>query len=64
VATRRLVSHEHAAEYLDVHTKTIRRWIAQGRLTGYRVGTKTPRVDLTEVDALARPIAAVGGRSA
>lgn len=53
---RRLVSIQHAAEYADVHPKTIRRRIADSSLTGYRMGPRVIRVDLDEVDALLRPI--------
>ena len=34
---RRLVSLAAAAAYADVSTRTLRRYISQGRLTGYRV---------------------------
>lgn len=45
-----------AAEDADVSTRTLRRWIAEGRLTGYRVGPRLVKIDLAELDALARPI--------
>lgn len=48
-----------AAERLKLSTKTVRRYIANGRLTGYRVGPTLIRVDPVEVDALLRPIPAV-----
>ncbi|MDV8000764.1 helix-turn-helix domain-containing protein [Rhodococcus sp. IEGM 1408] len=54
---RRLVSIASAAEVLDVHPKTVRRYISAGRLTAYRLGTRTLRVDAAEVEAFARPIA-------
>ncbi len=61
-AVRRLESIEHAADYLGVSTKTLRRYIAAGRVTGYRTGPRLIRVDLNELDAMLRPIpAAVGG---
>ena len=47
-----------AADRLQVTTKTVRRWIAEGRLTGYRVGPRLLRVDAHEVDELLRPIPA------
>ena len=52
----RYASFEEAAEYLRVNPKTVRRYVASGRLTGYRVGERLLRVDLNEVDALLRPI--------
>ncbi|MGA7131645.1 MAG: excisionase family DNA-binding protein [Mycobacterium sp.] len=44
-----------AAEYLKVTERTIRQMIADGRLTGYRSGTRLVRVDLNEIDAAMRP---------
>lgn len=58
---RRLVSIATAANYLDVCQKTIRRRISDGSLTGYRLGRRTIRVDLDELDAMLRPIPAAGG---
>lgn len=49
-----------AAEYADVCERTIRRRIAAGELTGYRVGPRLIRVDLNELDSLMRPIPAAG----
>jgi len=53
---RRLGGLNIAADFLGVSTKTVRRMIASGELTGYRVGKRLIRVDLDEVDALARQI--------
>ena len=53
---RRIASITAAAEYAGVSTKTIRRYIASGRLTGYRIGPRLIRVDLNELDAILRPI--------
>lgn len=39
-----------AAEYLGVTARTIRQMIADGRLTGYRSGSRLVRVDLNEID--------------
>jgi len=38
-----------------VTTRTIRAMIADGRLTGYRSGTRLVRVDLNEIDDIMRP---------
>lgn len=62
--TRTLIPMSTAAERLGCSTKTIRRRIADGSLTGYRVGPKNLRVDLAEVEALARPIPAASGDAA
>lgn len=58
---RRLESIQSAAEYAGVSTKTIRRRIADGSLTGYRMGPRLLRVDLNELDAMLRPIPTAGG---
>lgn len=49
---RRLASPARAAEYADLGTGTIRRRIADGSLTAYRLGPRLIRVDLDELDAL------------
>lgn len=64
--TKVLVSLTAAAEHGGCSPKTIRRRIADGSLTGYRMGKRLLRVDLNELDALLRPIPTVGtmgGRS-
>lgn len=53
---RQLDPLPRAAEYLGVSTKTIRRYIASGALTGYRIGPKLLRVDRAELDAMLSPI--------
>ena len=52
----RLVSLAAGAAFADVSVRTLRRYIAQGRLTGYRVGPRLVKVDLNELEQLARPI--------
>lgn len=49
-----------AADRYGVHSTTVRRWISDGRITGYRFGPRMIRVDLDEIDALFRPLAAGG----
>jgi excisionase family DNA binding protein len=44
-----------AAEFLDVHPRTIRRMIRGGDLRGYRVG-RLIKVDMHEVYAYAQPV--------
>ena len=54
---RRFATLIEAADYVAVHPKTVRRWVATGRLTAYRAGPRLLRVDLNEVDAmLLRPV--------
>lgn len=55
---RRWASITLGAEYIGVSEKTLRRMIAAGQVTGYRVGPRLLRVDLNELDASARPIPA------
>ena len=60
-ARRRLASVAEAATYADVSTRTIRRYIAEGRLTGYRIGPRLVKVNLADIDGLARPMTPAGG---
>lgn len=53
---RNLASITEAAAHAHVHRDTIRRRIADGSLTGYRMGSRIIRVDLDELDELLRPI--------
>lgn len=62
-AARRLASINQAAEYAAVSTKTIRRRIADGTLTGYRMGSRIIRVDLDELDSLLREIPTTDGQA-
>lgn len=58
---RRLVQLGKAAEHADYSTKTLRRWIAAGDLTGYRKpGGRHILVDLDELEELLRPIPSGG----
>ena len=54
--SRHLVPISAAAQYAAVSEQTIRRRIADGSLTGYRLGTRLIRVDLDEVDAFLTPV--------
>jgi excisionase family DNA binding protein len=44
-----------AAEYLGVTDRTVYHMINDGRLTGYRSGSRIVRVDLDEIDAAMVP---------
>ena len=59
---RRLASISIAADYAGVCTKTIRRRIADGTLTSYRLGSRIIRVDLDELDRLLTGSAVTAGR--
>lgn len=60
----RYVTIGSAAEYLSVTERTVRNYIARGDLTGYRIGTRSIRIDVHELEALLTPIptASGGGR--
>lgn len=54
------VSQADAAAYLGVTTRTIRNYIASGRLPAYRIrGSQLVRVKQSDVDALLRRIPTV-----
>lgn len=53
---KRLASLQDAGAHAGVHHKTIRRWISEGRIHGYRLGARFIRVDLDEIDAMLTPI--------
>ncbi|RFZ08111.1 excisionase family DNA-binding protein [Mycobacterium marinum] len=54
-AIRRYGKISEAAEVLGVTTRTIRQMIADGRLIGYRSGSRLVRVDLNQIDDIMRP---------
>lgn len=54
--SKNLVTLDAAAEYLGVAPLTLRRRIATGSLRAYRLGPRIIRVDLSDVDALLRPV--------
>jgi excisionase family DNA binding protein len=58
--SRSLTTIAGAAEYAGCSPKTIRRRIADGSLTGYRMGPRLVRVDLNELDAFFAPIPTAG----
>lgn len=58
---KRLESLSAAAGYANVHPRTLRRYIASGRLIAYRVGPRLLKVDLDDIEALLVP---VGGGAA
>lgn len=58
MSNKKLVSISVAAAELGVSERTIRRYIAAGKLRGYRVGARLIRVDLMQLDLAVRPIGA------
>lgn len=54
--TQQLITIAEAAETWHVHPRTVRRRIAEGALTAYRVGPHLIRIDADELAAMLRPI--------
>lgn len=51
------VSIEEFSRHVGVSKPTVRRWIAQGRITAYRLGPQLIRINRAEADSqLCRPI--------
>lgn len=51
ISSRRLISTTKAADRLNVSPGTIRTYIADGKLRGYKIG-RLIKVDIRELDAL------------
>lgn len=47
---------QQSADHYQVSTKTIRRWITDGRIEAKRVGPRLIRVDLNSLDTLGRSL--------
>lgn len=56
---RHLVSCAEAAQHFGVSYETIRNWIANGTINGYRIGPRVVRVDLLEIENGLKKIPAV-----
>jgi excisionase family DNA binding protein len=56
-----LIGLKQAGERCNVDYRTVRRWIAAGRLNAIRVGPRLIKVDVAELDKIMRP---VGGNAA
>lgn len=52
---RRWASMNDAADYAGVCLRTLREWITQGKITGYRMNARLIRIDLNELDAAFEP---------
>lgn len=62
VATRRLITLQSAAEQLGVSEKSVRRYVALGKLPAYRVGgRRLLRIDEADLDRLIERVPTVGG---
>ena len=51
-----LIGLQEAAERCDVSYRTVRRWIAEGRLSAVRIGPRLLKVSLADLDALHQPV--------
>ncbi len=51
-----LIGLQEAAERCDVSYRSIRRWIAAGRLNAVRVGPRLLKVDVAELEAVVTPV--------
>jgi excisionase family DNA binding protein len=63
VPVRQWGSIQHGAQLFSCSERTIRRKVAAGELTAYRLGARMIRIDLNELERLLRPIP-TGGTSA
>lgn len=57
---RGLFDIRHAAEYLDVSTATVSRWIHAGQLTSIKVSPRMVRISKRELDRFISELAADG----
>jgi len=54
----------HEEDHYDLSRQTVRRWIASGKITAYRVGPRLIRVDLEEIEAkIIHAVPTVNGQS-
>jgi excisionase family DNA binding protein len=53
---KRLMGISEGAEVLGVSCKTIRRYIAAGKLPAYRVGPRLIKIDAADLDSLFQPV--------
>lgn len=54
--TTELIGLQEAADRCDVSYRTVRRWIAAGRINAVRVGPRLLKVNARDVDALIQPV--------
>jgi hypothetical protein len=59
---RRPATLTQAAAESGRHRVTLRRWVAEGKIHGWRQGDKLLIVDLDEVDKLTKPVTLAAGR--
>lgn len=47
---------QEAADYCDVDPRTVRRWIAAGRVNAVRIGPRLIKFDVAELDKIMSPV--------
>lgn len=52
----RFLSVQEASDELGVSTKTVRRWISEGRLTARRAGPRLIRIANSDLDKMMSPV--------
>jgi len=60
---RDLITVPDAAARRKVSTRTVRRWISDGRLRAWRVGPRLVRIDPADLDQMTRQIETGDGTS-
>lgn len=60
----RWITQPEATNYLGVTDRTLRRYVAEGRLPAYRLGKRLLRFRQADLDALLRRIPTAGGGAA
>jgi excisionase family DNA binding protein len=53
---KKLISCAEAGARYDVNPRTVRRWVAENRITGYRIGPRLIKVDPAELDRIITPL--------
>lgn len=61
VTAREWVTPDHAAEYLAVSPRTLRRMVSEGRVPAYRLGARMLRFDRADLDAALTRVPTFGG---
>jgi excisionase family DNA binding protein len=59
---RQYATQQQAAAKFQVTDRTIRNWIGQGYITGFRFGPRQIRVDLNEIEAMLQMMPATKAR--
>ena len=52
----RTIPLEDAAEVYEVSVDTLRRWISEGKIRGYRFGPRFIRIEIDDLEALFVPL--------